>query len=515
MKTKYSVIFFQIFFFLFLTPVYSQWERSTEIREIQSHDRLQKEHTALLLNSTSIDSFITATMSEYHIPGLSACILKEGELVWHNAYGYADIERNIPVTDSTLFTLASITKTITGTALMQLYERSFFNLDDNVNNYLPPDLQVVNPSYPNDPITFKMILSHVSSINQNWDVLRPLIVAGDSPMTLFDFLKSYLVPGGDYYTDMNYSPYPPAITFNYCGTAIALLGYIVEAITDTAFADYCQKHIFTPLSMNETSWFLANLDTSHIARPYTWSSSGYKPSPHHTVPYYPAGSLRTSSLQLTRFLNAFIQKGTLGDVKILDSATVELMTTIHYPEIPIPGYPDSSQGLIWYQEYFGDRLVWGHSGGSTFGATTAMYYYEPEKTGVIVLSNMYTWPGIKKIVSGLFDYAVMIPTEIARCDEYVSEIFALRQNYPNPFNPATTIEFALPKSIFVTLKIYNLLGEEVATLIAEQRSAGIHRLNWDARGLASGVYLYRLEAGDPSTSSGQVFVQVKKLLLIN
>jgi len=82
----------------------------------------------------------------------------------------------------------------------------------------------------------------------------------------------------------------------------------------------------------------------------------------------------------------------------------------------------------------------------------------------------------------------------------------LFQNYPNPFNPATTIEFALPQSAFVTLKIYNLLGEEVATLVAEQRAAGIHRLNWDARGLASGVYLYRLEADS--------FVQTEKLILM-
>jgi flagellar hook assembly protein FlgD len=64
----------------------------------------------------------------------------------------------------------------------------------------------------------------------------------------------------------------------------------------------------------------------------------------------------------------------------------------------------------------------------------------------------------------------------------------------------------LPKSAFVTLKVYNLLGEEVTTLIAEQRSAGIHRFNWDARELASGVYLYRLEAGN--------FVQCKKLILM-
>ena len=105
-------------------------------------------------------------------------------------------------------------------------------------------------------------------------------------------------------------------------------------------------------------------------------------------------------------------------------------------------------------------------------------------------------------------------TTIEQISNELPKQFRLEQNYPNPFNPSTTIEFALPKSSFVTLKVYNLLGEEVATLFAEQRSAGIHKLNWDAKGLASGVYLYRLEARDPSTGSGQVFVQAKKLILM-
>ncbi len=104
----------------------------------------------------------------------------------------------------------------------------------------------------------------------------------------------------------------------------------------------------------------------------------------------------------------------------------------------------------------------------------------------------------------------------------IPQEYSLSQNYPNPFNPSTTIEFTLPKSAFVTMKVYNLLGEEVATLVAEKQPAGIHKFNWDATGLASGVYLYRLEAGDPSTSSGQRpstrsgqgFVQTKKLILM-
>ncbi|MBN1352548.1 T9SS type A sorting domain-containing protein [candidate division KSB1 bacterium] len=81
-------------------------------------------------------------------------------------------------------------------------------------------------------------------------------------------------------------------------------------------------------------------------------------------------------------------------------------------------------------------------------------------------------------------------------------------------NPGIAIEFDLPKSAFVTLRVYNLLGEEVGTLLAEQKSAGIHKINWDARGLASGMYLCRMDAIDPSAGSGQDFVQSKKLVLM-
>ncbi|MBN1352657.1 T9SS type A sorting domain-containing protein [candidate division KSB1 bacterium] len=97
-------------------------------------------------------------------------------------------------------------------------------------------------------------------------------------------------------------------------------------------------------------------------------------------------------------------------------------------------------------------------------------------------------------------------THIKQVVEIIPEQFVLRQNYPNPFNPSTAIEFALPKSVFVTLKVYNLLGEELATLISEQRAAGIHRFNWKSEGLASGVYFYRLQAGE--------FAETKKLILL-
>jgi len=84
--------------------------------------------------------------------------------------------------------------------------------------------------------------------------------------------------------------------------------------------------------------------------------------------------------------------------------------------------------------------------------------------------------------------------------------FSLDQNYPNPFNPTTTIAFDLPKTSKVMLKIFNILGEEVTTLLSASLLSGSYKYEWDASGLASGVYLYRLQAGD--------YVETRKMILM-
>ena len=89
--------------------------------------------------------------------------------------------------------------------------------------------------------------------------------------------------------------------------------------------------------------------------------------------------------------------------------------------------------------------------------------------------------------------------------------YALGQNYPNPFNPSTTIKYALPENSEVTVEVYNMLGERVATLISGFHPAGIHSVQWDASSLSSGVYFYRLAA---RSSSGQQFTQVQKMILM-
>jgi hypothetical protein len=87
-------------------------------------------------------------------------------------------------------------------------------------------------------------------------------------------------------------------------------------------------------------------------------------------------------------------------------------------------------------------------------------------------------------------------TSVSQIDDNLPKKMNLRQNYPNPFNPVTTIEFAVPRSGPVALRVFNLLGEEVVTLVKEELSAGTYRIDWDASKVPSGVYFYRLVAGD-------------------
>jgi len=83
----------------------------------------------------------------------------------------------------------------------------------------------------------------------------------------------------------------------------------------------------------------------------------------------------------------------------------------------------------------------------------------------------------------------------------------LMQNYPNPFNPNTQIVYSLPRQLKTTLKVFNILGQEVATLVNEVQSAGQHSVNFNASGLASGVYLYRLQAGEFTSSYKMVLMK--------
>jgi len=92
--------------------------------------------------------------------------------------------------------------------------------------------------------------------------------------------------------------------------------------------------------------------------------------------------------------------------------------------------------------------------------------------------------------------------------------YNLYPNYPNPFNPTTKIEYQIPELSIVTIKVYDALGNEITTLVNKEKPAGTYEITWHAEHFPSGVYFYQMKAGDPSTSSGQGFVETKKMVLL-
>ena len=172
------------------------------------------------------------------------------------------------------------------------------------------------------------------------------------------------------------------------------------------------------------------------------------------------------------------------------------------PIIYNPGTTASDHASFWNYGY--SALVFSEA---FFGGDFNPFYQTSNDR--IVHFNLDYFHNLSKLaVATIANLAIYnFPTQLENQEYTYITGFVLQQNYPNPFNPNTTIEFSLPNTEFVTLKIYNILGEEVATLVSEKFTAGKYKYEWDASRLASGVYLYRLEAGNN-------FIKTKKLILL-
>ena len=132
------------------------------------------------------------------------------------------------------------------------------------------------------------------------------------------------------------------------------------------------------------------------------------------------------------------------------------------------------------------------------------YTYDGNNNRIVELDQQ--WDGANWVNVWRCLFAYMQVTGITGQSEIIPKDFSLSQNYPNPFNPSTTISYTIPKQGKVSLKVFNVLGSEVAELVNEEKGAGSYQVSFDATNLSSGVYFYRIKAGD--------FVQTKKMILL-
>lgn len=341
-----------------------------------------------------IDSLITVQFKQKKYASLAVGVIRSGEIVHLSTHGYKDIEHQLKADINTSYHIASISKTVTNLAIFQLVEEEVIQLDGDINDYLP--FKVINPHTPSQKITVKDLLNHRSCIIDNRDFYIPLwqTSKGDSELGLEEFLYDYLTEKGANYSLDNFIKCDGVAPFIYSNTAFALLGLIVEQVTNMSFEDYCQKNLFEPLNMQNTSWFLQNLDISNVARTYTFTdSTDLNFEGPNGYPDYPAGQLRTSLYDFAHLIKEFLLAR--EDLFIIHEDTRNHI-------LPLP--QQAQVGFYtWFLNPINNNLYYNH-GGRDKGVRTRVMIDRNFNHGIIVFSNSDATVGalVRSIEEALF-----------------------------------------------------------------------------------------------------------------
>jgi CubicO group peptidase (beta-lactamase class C family) len=350
------------------------------------------------INDVSFDRLITILLNIGHYPSMSACLIHNTTIIWKKGYGFSDIEARKPATNQTIYIVASITKTITSTALMQLYDQGLFQLDDDVNLYLPFPLR--NPNYPHDPITIRMILSHSSSLTPDPLPYHWFNFSNPPPIPWYPspWLQEYLLPDGAYYSPEIWDAvHRPGAYMQYANINFDIAAYLIQLLSGQPFHEYCDDHIFIPLRMTRTGFRLPDLPIDDIAYPYLFQNRTYKKLPHYQLLHYPIGGLMTTIDDLSNYLIAHMNHGIYNGTRILRNETVTLMHTIQPPGNI---YENFHYGLGWMivEKPLQKNVYIGHSGDIP-GTHTRMYMDQQGNTGIICFFNSDRSTYVKKFVS--------------------------------------------------------------------------------------------------------------------
>lgn len=329
------------------------------------------------------DHKIRLLMRTAHFPSLVACIIKNDSIVWSNCYGNYNILLRRKPDLNTVYMMASISKAITATAFMQIYEEGLFELDEEVNRYL--DFNLRNPKHPEVNITFRMLLAHQSSLSE-CDVVDNAILmyihSNFFPKYPYPFVKEYLIPGGSLYKSSVWLNSRPGEISNYSNFNYALLEHLFNIMKNQSIQEYCKENIFEPLKMYNTSFDYTSFDRKEMATPYIHLGFFYLPIPHYNS-YTAGGALRSSVEDLSHFLIAHMNGGVYGGTRILNESSVNLMHEIHYPGTP----GDKHEfGFGWQYFNLSGTIVHGH-GGAYPGCDSNMFTNLDENKGVIFVSN--------------------------------------------------------------------------------------------------------------------------------
>jgi CubicO group peptidase (beta-lactamase class C family) len=321
---------------------------------------------------------LTQLMQDYPVMGLSVAVVKDGKVVHTQALGWKE-EGKEPLETTDLFRIASISKSFTATALLQLVEKKVISLDDDVSNLI--GFRIRNPKFSDTVITLRMLLSHTSSINDQ---------QGYFTLDAIHSEKNATWQGA-------YNAYAPGKGYEYCNLNFNLAGAILEKYSGLRFDAYIQKNILKPLGLYG-GYDVDQLDKSRLATLYAYQRDSAKftasPAayvskseelktyiPGYTTPIFsPTGGMKISAPDLAKYLLLHMNYGKVGTTRIISTANSKAMQT--------PLSTDENYGLaLWKTDVLLPRVeLVGHTG-SAYGLYSALFFNPAEKYGFVVISN--------------------------------------------------------------------------------------------------------------------------------
>ena len=307
---------------------------------------------------------IDRNIREGQLAGNVVLIARDGKIAYLNAAGMQDLEENIPMKENTIFRIASMTKPITTTAVMMLYEEGRFLLSDPVSKYIPAfeDVRVLADSEnsPNselatvpaeNPVTIRDLLTHTSGLAYHWNnrlgsiynengITHGLISDNDS--LAVDIPKLAKLP----------LLHEPGEQWTY-GLSIDVLGYLIEVVSGMPLDQFFNTRIFKPLGMENTQFHVSQEQESRLAAAYTVGDDGklkriddepvQGPGATKYAAYYPlnknhrflagGAGLTSTVFDYYKFCQMILNGGELNGTRLLSPKTVELMTTDHVGDL--------------------------------------------------------------------------------------------------------------------------------------------------------------------------------------
>lgn len=358
------------------------------------------------------DQMITEQMDEFHIVGATVSVVKGDELLFAKGYGYADRENQIRVdAEKTLFYPGSTGKLLTWTALMQLVEQGKVDLYADVNDYL--DFQI--PARFPEPITIENLLTHTTGFEEQLAAL--LVAHEDDVLPLGEFLRRNLPA----------RVYPPGTTWAYSNYATGLAGYVIERVSGQPYADYVAEHILTALGMTRSSVAqpLPPALMADYAKGYHYRNGEYTAVDFEWVSNIPTGPLRTTAIDMAKFMLAHLNGGQFEAGQILSKATCATMQQkqfAHDAHVNGMGY-----GFMWSTQN-GKEILW-HTGGSAY-FNTMLALIPSEQVGFFVSYNTPIGDLYQPLVSFVDHFYPATPAAVvAPPAATVQQIAALQGNY--------------------------------------------------------------------------------------